>query len=131
MKKLLIILIIFSSCNVLKNKKDIEQTKTTKIKSFQNADTLVFRPTKTIFKDTTIYVKNFEKKGSNTLKITYDKKGDEKEIVCIRDEIETLTETVETLIDNSKTKETGFNNVTIIYIFIGLGVLLVINKLIK
>lgn len=132
MKKLLIIWLLFISlfsCKVLKNKKDIEQTKTTRTEVFRKADTLNYVVPNYKYKDTTIYVKNFEKEGSNTLKIVYDKQGNQTEIDCISDAVKELNETIETLKNNTKVKETEFKSVNFLYIFLGLGGLLIISKI--
>lgn len=127
--KILILLLLLSSCSVLKGKKDIESTKTVRTETFRKADTLNYVVPNAIYKDTTIYIRNFEKQGSNTLKISYDKQGNQTEIDCISDAVKELNETIETLKDNSKTKDTSFNSVNFLYIFLGLGALLIVNKL--
>ena len=132
MKKILIISVLFISffgCKVLKTKKDIEQTKTTIREVYKKADTLKYIVPKTVYKDTTIYVKNFEKQGSNTLKIVYDKQGNQTQIDCMSDAVKELNKTIETLKDNTKEKESDFKNINILYIFLGLVILLIFNKL--
>jgi hypothetical protein len=131
-KKYLIISIVFISffsCSVLKNKKDIEQKTIHRQEVFRKADTLKYTVPKAVFKDTTIYRTNFEKKGSNTLRIVYDKNGNQSQIDCISDAVRELTETITTLKDTSKTKDTSFNSQNIIYIFLGLAALLIVNKI--
>lgn len=123
-----IVFFILTSCKTLKDKKDIESTKTTISEVYKKGDTLKYVVPKAVYKDTTIYVKNFEKSGSNTLKIVYDKEGNQTQIDCMSDSIKELNKTIETLKDNSKIKETDFKNVNILYIFLGLVVLLIINK---
>jgi len=123
------LLVLFTSCRTLKDKKDIEQTKVTRTELYKKADTLNYIVPKAVFKDTTIYIRNFEKQGSNTLKIVYDKDGNTQQIDCISDAVKELNETIETLKDNSKTKETEFNSINFIYIFLGLAALLIVNKL--
>lgn len=131
MKKLILIscLILFSGCKTLKNKKDIEASKITRSEIFKKADTLRYTVPQAVYKDTTIYVRNFEKQGSNTLKIVYDKQGNQTQIDCISDAVKELNETIETLKDQSKTKETEFKSQNFLYIFLGLAALLIINKL--
>ena len=120
MKKLMILILLLGfSCKTLKNKKDIEQTVTQRQEIFKKADTLKYTVPKAVYKDTTIYVKNFEKAGSNTLKIIYDKQGNQSQIDCISDAVKELNETITSLKDNSKTKETDFKSGTILYIFLG------------
>jgi hypothetical protein len=128
-KVILLMLGFLFSCSVLKDKKDIESTKTTRTETFKMADTLRYTVPVAVFKDTTVYVHNFEKEGSNTLKIVYDKNGNQTQIECISDAVRELNETIETLKDNSKTKETQFKSVNFVYIFLGLALLVIVNKL--
>ena len=120
---------MLTSCKTLKDKKDVETSKITRSEVFKKADTLNYIVPNAVYKDTTIYIRNFEKSGSNTLKIVYDKKGNEKQIDCISDAVKEFRETIESLKDNSKVKETEFKNINIIYIFLGLVMLLFFNKL--
>ena len=121
-------ILLFSGCKTLKTKKDIEATKITRQEIYRKADTLKYSVPKAVYKDTTIYVRNFEKQGSNTLKIVYDKNGNQTQIDCISDAVKELNETIETLKDNSKEKETEFKSVNFVYIFLGLAGLLIISK---
>jgi len=125
----IILILLLASCGVLKTKKDVEQTKTTRTELYKKADTLQYSVPNVKYKDTTIYVRNFEKEGSNTLKIVYDKEGNTEQIDCISDAVKELNETIEMLKDNSKTKETVFNSTNLIYIFLGLAGLLIVNKI--
>ena len=120
---------MLTSCKTLKDKKDIEASKITRSEVFRKADTLNYIVPNAVYKDTTIYIRNFEKSGSNTLKIVYDEKGNEKQIDCISDAVKEFRETIEILKDNSKVKETEFKSINIIYIFLGLVMLLFFNKL--
>lgn len=129
MRYLIILLIFLTSCKTLKDKKDIEASKITRSEVFRKADTLNYIVPNAVYKDTTIYIRNFEKSGSNTLKIVYDEKGNEKQIDCISDAVKEFRETIESLKDNSKVKKTEFKSVNIIYIFLGLFMLLIFNKL--
>jgi len=129
MRYLIILLLLLTSCKTLKDKKDVETSKITRSEVFRKADTLNYIVPNAVYKDTTIYIRNFEKSGSNTLKIVYDKKGNEKQIDCISDAVKEFRETIESLKDNSKVKETEFKNINIIYIFLGLVMLLFFNKL--
>ncbi len=134
MKKLLIIFISFSfiGCSVLKTKKDIETSKVTRTETIKKADTLNYIVPKAVYKDTTIYVRNFEKEGSNTLKIVYDNQGNQEQIDCISDGVRELNEVIETMKDQSKEKDTQLEvpyGLIIIYVFIGLACLLVVNKI--
>ena len=129
MRCFIILLLLFTSCKSLKDKKDIEQTKTTIQEIYKKGDTLKYIVPKAVYRDTTIYVRNFEKSGSNTLKIVYDKEGNQTQIDCMSESIKELNKTIESLKDNSKVKETEFKNINIIYIFLGLAILLFFNKL--
>jgi hypothetical protein len=126
---LLISILSLNSCKTLKDKKDIEQTKTTIKETYKKGDTLKYIVPNVKYRDTTIYVRNFEKSGSNTLKIVYDKDGNQTQIDCMSESIKELNKTIESLKDNSKVKETEFKSENILYIFIGLVILLIFNKL--
>ena len=128
MKKLIFLAFFLFGCKTIKDKKNIERFKITKSEVYRKADTLEYSVPKAVFKDTTIYVRNFEKQGSNTLKIVYDKQGNQTDILCISEAIKQINETVESLKDKTKIKETEFNSFNIIYIFIGFFILLLINK---
>lgn len=127
--KYLVLVFLLVSCSTLKNKKDVEQTITQRQEIYRKADTLKYSVPKAVYKDTTIYVRNFEKQGSNTLKIVYDENGNQTQIDCISDAVKELTETISTLKDNSKTKDTKFNNISILYIIIGVIFLFILNKI--
>jgi hypothetical protein len=116
-------------CKSIKSKTDRELNTTTRTETYKKADTLVYTVPKTVYKDTTIYVRNFEKSGSNTLKIVYDKEGNQQQIDCISDAVKELNETITNFKDNSKVKETDFKTTSIIYIFLGLAGLLIVNKI--
>ena len=133
MKKLITItaIALLTSCKTTKLKKDIEQTKITRTDISRKGDTLRYIVPKAVYKDTTIYVRNFEKERSNTLKITYDKEGQQQYIDCMSESIRELTETVETLKDNTKTKDTDFKSVNFIYIALGIGLLITILTKLK
>lgn len=130
--KIIILALLIFGCKSIKSKTDLETSKITRTESFKKADTLKYIVPKAIYKDTTIYVRNFEKPESNTLKIVYDKQGNQTQIDCISDAVKELNETIETLKDNSKTKETEVKipiERIVIYVFIGLAFLLLVNKL--
>ena len=129
---LIIILILFvSGCKSLKTKTDIETSKITRSELFKKADTLKYTVPKAVYKDTTIYVRNFDNPSSNTLKIIYDKNGNESQIDCMSDAVKEFKETIETMKEQSKIKDTEIQipfGLIILYVFIGLGALLVLNK---
>jgi hypothetical protein len=84
---------------------------------------------KITYKDTTIVKTNYVNRTE--ARVTYDSDGN-KTIECISSEINELKEEIRTITDNSKlkenSKETSFQPITILYIFIGLGILLVLYK---
>ena len=129
MYKYLLILLLLTSCATTKNKKQTETSTIERTLTTRAGDTLTYVVPNIKYKDTTIYHKNFENPLSNTLKIVYDKQGNQTEIKCISDEINELKEYINTVKEDSKVKETNFNNVIIIYIFIGLAFLIIINKI--
>ena len=128
-KYVLFLVLLLVGCKVLKNKKDIEQTKVTRTELYKKADTLNYSVPNVKYKDTTIYIRNFEKEGSNTLKIVYDEEGRQTEIDCISDAVKELNETIETLKDNTKVKETSSSSSLLLYVFLGLAGLLIVNKI--
>jgi hypothetical protein len=129
MYKYILILLLVTSCASTKNKKQTETSTIERTLTTRKGDTLVYVVPNIKYKDTTIYHKNFENPSSNTLKIVYDKQGNQTEIKCISDEINELKEYINTFKEDSKVKETNFNNVIIIYVFIGLAFLIIVNKI--
>jgi hypothetical protein len=129
MYKYIVILLLLTSCATTKNKKQTETSTIERTLTTRAGDTLVYVVPNIKYKDTTIYHKNFENPASNTLKIVYDKQGKQTEIKCISDEINELREYINTFKEDSKVKETNFNNVIIIYVFIGLAFLIIVNKI--
>ena len=125
----LLILLLLTSCATTKNKKQTETSTIERTLTTRAGDTLTYVVPNIKYKDTTIYHKNFENPSSNTLKIIYDKQGNQTEIKCISDEINELKEYINTVKEDSKLKKTNFNNVIIIYVFIGLAFLIIINKI--
>lgn len=147
MRKVLIILSIFtlcSSCNSslfkwTKNKdtKTDRQIKEKEvINSTRPGDTLKYTILNPIFKDTTLYIKNKQKVGSNSLIIDYDRSG-RQTIQCISDEIKELKETIRSIREleneklkvSSKEKESMLKPSFIVYIFLGLAFLIFVSKL--
>jgi hypothetical protein len=129
MYKYLLILLLLTSCATTKNKKQTETSTIERTLTKRKGDTLTYVVPNIKYKDTTIYHKNFENPASNTLKIVYDKQGNQTEIKCISDEINELREYINTFKEDGKVKETNFNNVIIIYVFIGLVFLIIVNKI--
>lgn len=147
MKKILIIISIFTicfSCNrSLFKGRQSKKTETNRtinekeiINSTRPGDTLKYTILNPIFKDTTLYIKNKQKVGSNSLIIDYDRNG-RQTIQCISDEVKELRETIRSIRElenerlNSKTKEVEslLNPSLIFYIFLGLAFLIFISKL--
>ena len=111
--------------------RDIKEKET--LTTTRKGDTITYTVLNPILKDTTIYVKNTEKTGS--LRIKYDSSG-KQTIDCISDEINELKETIRSISENetkkedlkTKDKETIVDGKLVFYIFLGLGGLLVLNK---
>lgn len=132
MKKLtlLIFLTLFSySCKSLKNKSEKKTNVVERTETKRAGDTLTYSVPNVVYRDTTIYVRNFEKQGSNTLRIAYDQQGNQTAIDCISDEISELKEIITNTEEKEKIKETDFKTSTILYVFLGLAGLLIVNKL--
>ena len=141
---LLALLLCCLSCATTKDKtrkqtdtetiRDIKEKET--IRSTRKGDTLSYTVLNPILKDTVIYVRNKEKIGSNTLRIAYDTSG-KQTIDCMSVEINQLKETIRSISENESKKEnlrtkektSTFNGVTILYIFIGLAGLMIVNKI--
>jgi len=138
------VLVLFFSCSASKTKtrkqtdtntiRDISETET--IKSTRKGDTLTYTVLNPVLKDTVIYFKDTQKVGSNTLRISYDTSG-KQTIDCISDEINELKETIRSISEQeakkettqTKEKESIINGRVIVYVFLGLAFLMVVNKL--
>ena len=114
-----------------KTKTDTVSTESGTVKSTRAGDTLTYTVLNPVLKDTTIYVKNTEKSGA--LRIAYDSKG-KQTIDCITNEIDELKSYVKDAIEHkeeevkSKEVERGFKDIYILYLFLGLALLLFLNK---
>lgn len=105
------------------------------VKSTRKGDTLSYTVLNPILKDTVIYVKDTRKVGGNALRIAYDSSG-KQTIDCISDEINELKETLRSISEqetknetvNTKEKESIINGSFILYVFLGLAGLLIVNK---
>jgi len=114
--------------------RDIKEKET--LTSTRAGDTLTYTILNPILKDTTIYIRNTEKRGSNTLRIAYDSKGGQT-IDCISQDIQELKETIRSIteIENTKDrlktkeKQSLFNPIFLFYVFLGLAFLIVVSKL--
>ena len=132
MKKLivLIFLTVFSyGCKTVKDKAEKKTNVIERVETKRAGDTLTYSVPKVVYRDTTIFVRNFEKQGSNTLRIAYDNQGNQTAIDCISDEISELKEIITNTEEKTKVKETDFKTSTILYVFLGLVGLLIVNKL--
>jgi hypothetical protein len=113
--------------------RDINETET--IKSTRKGDTLTYTVLNPILKDTIIYVRNERKQGSNTLRIRYDDSG-KQTIDCISEEINELKETIRSISENeskkenikTKEKESILQPIYFLYLFLGIGFLIIVNK---
>lgn len=126
---LLTIMIFFVSCSSLKTKRTTDTNVVDRTITTRPADTLTYNVPNVQYKDTTIYVRNFEKERSNTLRIAYDNSGNAAAIDCISEEINELKETITNTQTDEKIKEKVFKDVYFIYLFLGLAFLIVISKL--
>jgi len=130
---LFLLLLLLSGCDSLKtankNKVDRQETETIRTQIKRSGDTLRIEIPKVTYKDTTIVKTNYINRTE--ARIRYDSQGN-KTVECISSEINELKEEIRTLNDNSKikasTKETSFNSVNLLYIFLGLGFLLFVFK---
>lgn len=111
---------------------DIKKTNTTTQTLKREGDTLKYEVPFPIYKDTTIYVKNFEKAHSNTLRITYDEQG-KQAIECISDKIDEVKTQIMEEIDNSVERQSKFEfkDIYILYLFLGLAFLIVVSRLLN
>jgi hypothetical protein len=116
-------------CKSLKNKAEKKTNVVERVETKRAGDTLTYEIPNVVYRDTTIYVRNFEKQGSNTLRIAYDQQGNQTAIDCISDEINELKEIITNTEEKTKVKETDFKTSTILYVFLGLIGLLIVNKL--
>ena len=112
-----------------KTKTDTVSTETGTVTSTRAGDTISLLVPNIVYKDTTIY-----KRGKTTTLISsYDKDGKLK-VDCISDEINELKNYVKNAIEikeeeeKSKEVERGFKDIYILYLFLGLALLLFLNK---
>jgi len=136
MRYLVIILLLFGCTSTKKllekkTKTDTVSTEKGTVKSTRPGDTLTYTVLNPVLKDTTIYVKNTEKSGA--LRIAYDSQG-KQTIDCITNEIDELKSYVKDAIEHkeeeekSKEIERGFKDIYILYLFLGLALLMFLNK---
>lgn len=129
---LILVLILLSSCDVLKQstkiKEDSDLSEQILTKTVRIGDTVRYEVPKVILRDTTIYTYN--KQGS-TLITRYDEQGAISQIECLTSNIDLLIQEnrrlTESVKDKTKEKEENFDSSVIIYGFLGIGVLLLIG----
>ena len=126
-----LIIVLVVGCSATKTKRTTDTTKIERELTTRPADTLNYVVPRATYKDTIIYVKNFEKQGSNTLRIAYDNSGNAAAIDCISEEINELKETIINTKQDEKIKEKVFKDVYFIYLFLGLALLVFVSKSIK
>ena len=133
MKKYILLLLIFTSCDIqkqaTKQKNDIDQTEWSKTQTFRKGDTVTYVVPVVRYKDTVITTVSTQ---GTILKTYYNDKGEISKADCISAEIEQIQETLKSLTDNSvnKTSEKteGMDNTFILYGVIGLLVFLYFKK---
>jgi len=124
-----LIIALVVGCSATKTKRTTDTTKIEREITTRPADTLHYEVPNVKYRDTTIYVRNFENERSNTLRIAYDNSGNAAAIDCISDEINELKETIINTKQEEKIKEKIFKDVYFIYLFLGLAFLVFISKL--
>lgn len=123
--KYILILLLFASCSVLKDKKDIETTEQIQTKEFRKGDTVTFVVPNIKYKDTVI--KTVSRQGT-ILKTHYDKSGQISNIDCISSEIELLRSELRTMTDNSKEKKESYFENPLLWIICALGIVVLLKK---
>ena len=123
--KYLIILLLFASCSVLKDKKDIETLEQIETKEFRKGDTVTFVVPNIKYKDTVI--RTVSRQGT-ILKTHYDERGQISNIDCISSEIELLRSELRTMTDNSKEKKESYFENPLLWIIIALGIVVLLKK---
>ena len=115
-----------------KTKTDTVSTETGTVTSIRAGDTLTVTIPTLVYKDTTIY----QRGKTTTLVQRYDNEG-KLRVDCISDEINELKNYVKNAIEikeeeeKSKEVERGFKDIYILYAFLGLGLLMFLNKKLK
>lgn len=112
-----------------KTKTDTVSTETGTVTSTRAGDTISILVPSIVYKDTTIY----QRGKTTTLVQRYDNEG-KLRVDCISDEINELKNYVKNAIEKKeeevKTKdvERGFKDIYILYLFLGLALLMFLNK---
>lgn len=113
-------------------KRDIKETETKT--TYRQGDTLTINVPNIRYKDTTIIKYNYETKTQ--VRVRYDDQGNQ-HIDCISAEMKQLIQTVrditeekkEDIKERNKEKESVINPTLLLYIFLGLGALMIVNKI--
>jgi fructose-bisphosphate aldolase class 1 len=128
MKKIIFLLLLFTSCDIQKEatktksdtgfKENIEST------VFRKGDTVHYEIPNVIYKDTTIYRTN---RQGTTIKTVYDKSGDISSIDCFASAIAEIKkenrEFQQNLLNKEAKKTENFDSSFIIYIMLGLVII--------
>jgi fructose-bisphosphate aldolase class 1 len=129
MKKIIFLLLLFTSCDIQKEatktksdtgfKENIEST------VFRKGDTVHYEIPNVIYKDTTIYRTN---RQGTTIKTVYDKSGDISSIDCFASAIAEIKkenrEFQQNLLNKEAKKTENFDSSFIIYIMIGFVIII-------
>ena len=142
MKKYILILLILTSCTTTKKlfekktKTDTttESVETGTVTSTRDGDTLTIRVPSIVYKDTTIY-----KRGKTTTLIQRYNSDGVLNVDCISDEINELKNYVKNALEqkneetdeSTKDVERGFKDIFVLYGFLGLAFLMLINHFVK
>lgn len=125
MYKYILLLLLFGSCSVLKDKKDIETLEQIETKAFRKGDTVTYVVPNIKYKDTVI--RTVSRQGT-VLKTYYDNSGQISNIDCISSEIELLRSELRTMTDNSKEKKESYFENPLLWLIIALGVVVLLKK---
>ena len=116
-----------STKKLFEKKTDTVSTETGTVVSKRDGDTLTVSIPTVVYKDTTIY-----KRGKTTTLVQRYNKAGELNVDCISDEINELKEYVKNAVEHTdestKEVERGFKDIYILYLFLGLGLLVFLNK---
>ena len=134
MKKLLILIILLSSCDIqkraIKNKEQRKVNEVVEKTVKRQGDTVKFQVPKITYKDTTIYTVN---RQGTTLRTVYNNRGQISQIECFASMIEEITKSnrqlVEAIKNKDREKTEEFDSSVILYGFLGLGILFIIGLL--
>jgi hypothetical protein len=139
----LLMIMFLVSCSTSKKLNELKKKTESNIKvsekgtveSVVKGDSIAFEVPNIKFKDTVIYVPSYRGTGSS-LRVSYDEEGRQR-IDCITSDMNTIKTYLieseenrkEALKERLKEKETVLNSSLIIYVFLGLAFLIIINKI--